>query len=130
MSKITDYVEAYNVGGFYIGYASILFRENNDPNTDLSSRHGFPYVLNSKNDGWFRKTEGIAQGYGLCINSIKITSRKPQLMGKFICYKAQIDYTSHEETPASDKFWVLVHQQFDIQEVLQYIEDNKKNWYP
>jgi hypothetical protein len=108
------------------GYASIGFRTA-DAGYVINHDN---FILNSKNDGWFRKDYGIAKGHGLCINDIKITSRVPILVGDFICYKAVIQYTNNDFEPKeeTDKFWVIVHKRFDIKDVMEYIQENKENW--
>lgn len=111
----------YCSGHVFIGYRF------SDARTDINRCN---YKLNGKGDGWFRKIEGVANGYGLAINTVKITSRQPQLIGDFIAYKAVIQYTANDETPAEDKFWIFVQKQFDIEEVLEYIELTQHNWFP
>lgn len=109
------------------GYVFIAYRTEHDAGYDINQNN---YKLNGKGDGWFRKIEGLCNGYGLAINAVKITSRKPQLVGDFIAYKAIIQFTANDETPAEDKFWIYVHKHFDIEEVLDYIEKTQHNWYP
>ena len=112
----------------YAGYASISFRQNNDPAYDIHR----VFVLNSHNDGWFRrdKQSGIMSGVGIAINSIKITSRNPQYLGNYVAHKCKIDYINNEEEQTSDIFWLYVHKNFTLEEVIKYIEDNQENWYP
>lgn len=125
---ILNFVEAYNIHNHYIGYVAITYRSTNNPSLDLVSCH--PYILNSKHDGWFRKNEGLADGYGLCINNVKITSRKPMVIGDFLAYKVAIDFTNNDEIDDNDIFWLYVENKFDIKDVMEYIEKTKDNWYP
>ena len=113
------------------GYIAIGFRTDK-AYYDINKTN---FELDSKLDGWFRKNEGRANGYGLCINYIKITNRKKhyqngnpnwvgESVGDFLCYKAEIDYTTNDFEPSDeiDKFWIFVHKQFDIEDVLEYIQ--------
>jgi hypothetical protein len=120
---ILDYNET--VGKHYLGYASISFRT-----TNFQSDTHKAFVLNSKNDGWFRKDNGIADGFGLCINEIKITSKTVQDMGSYLVYKCKIEYTDWEEYPETDLFWLYVHKNFELEEIMEYISENKEKWYP
>jgi hypothetical protein len=121
------------------GYISIGFRgtkSDYDINRDNFS-------LNGMNDGWFRKIDGLAKGHGLCINNIRVTNRKyhyfngePSFIcntvGDFLCYKAIIDYTNNDfdSKDETDLFWIFVHKNFALADVLDYIEENKEGWYP
>jgi len=93
---------------FCYGWVSIGFRKSNDPSYEFVN----PFVLNVEGDGWFRKPKdaGISAGYGLCINDIKITTRKEgTLVGSYIAYKAIIKYTTSdfEAEEAEDKFFLV-----------------------
>lgn len=125
--SILDYHKSVNAG-HYAGYASISYRINIDPAYDIHT----PFVLNSCGDGWFRKDKhaGVTAGCGLCINSIKITGRIHKHLGKYTALKCIIDFTDYNEEPATDKFWLFVHDDYTVEEVLQYIEDNKDKWVP
>lgn len=111
-----------------IGYASIAFRTEESYQTSCYKS----FILNSKNDGWFRKDEGIADGFGLCINEFKITSHKPVTMGAFNVYKCKINYTdwAYDSEIQNDFFWLYVHENFDLEEIINYINENKESWYP
>lgn len=114
----------------YLGYASISFRDNT-PN--MNSHRAF--VLNSKGDGWFRRDDkdSVSDGYGLVINEIKVTTRtNPIVMGNYNVYKCVITYVdwSWEAEEKKDFFWIYIHKNFDLSEILDYIEENKENWYP
>lgn len=123
--KFLDYKET--VGKYYLGYASLSFRT-----TNFQSDIHKAFVLNSKGDGWFRKDNGIADGYGLCINRIKITSKTVRDIGAYLVYKCKIEYTGNddEQTPETDLFWLYVHKNFEVEEILEYIKENKDKWYP
>lgn len=112
----------------YLGYAAISFRTTNFQSDSL-----LPFVLNSKGDGWFRRTEGNSDGYGLAINDFQITTRsEPITMGHYKVYKCKINFTdwSQEYKNETDFFWLYVHENFELEEILAYIEENKKDWYP
>ncbi|NCQ52030.1 hypothetical protein GW796_09075 [archaeon] len=127
--KIDDYPASRNIDNSAIGYAAIAFRENNDYVKALNV--DFPFILNSKNDTWFRKIEGKAKGYGLAIKDVKITSRKPMTMGNFDIYKASIKYIDDKtEEENIDNFWISVHNKFSIDDVINYIDKHKNKWVP
>ena len=127
--EFTNYKKAVS-NRSYLGYAAISFRDA-DPNRN--SHRAF--VLNSKDDGWFRRDDNnsIADGFGLAINEIKVTTRTaPVKMGNFNVYKVIIDYTdwSWEAKEERDFFWLYVHENFELKEILDYINENKENWRP
>ena len=126
--KMLDYKST--VGKYCNGYVGISFRTDK-PEYDINKNN---FILNSKFDGWFRKDSyaGVADGYGLMIRNIKITSRKPVLVGDFICHKAEIIYESNdfESSLVIDKFWVFVHKEFDIADVVEYIDSHINEWQP
>lgn len=119
-----DYTKSVNEK-YYLGYCAISFRDQS-PNGNSHRT----FVLNSKGDGWFRRTSGPGDGYGLCINDLKITSSKPNKMGDFNVYKCVINYINWNEEEARDFFWLYVHKNFELEEILEYIEENKHNWRP
>ena len=138
-TNMLNFYEGRYVHKYCNSFVAIGFRTDKI-NYDINKDN---FILNSKYDGWFRKAEGIANGHGLCINSIKITNRNKHYhngeptwvgehIGDFKCYKAEIQYTNNDFEPKeeTDKFWVIVHKKFDIKDVLEYIEQNKENWYP
>lgn len=110
------------------GYISIGFRSK-DADYDINKDN---FVLDGGNDGWFRKIDGIAKGYGLAINELKVTSKQFWVVGDFYCFKAKIAYTNWNWNPEDETglVWVFVHKAFEIEEVLEYIEENKEGWYP
>jgi hypothetical protein len=114
-----------------LGYASISFRKTTNPANPDELYTG--YICNSHGDGWFRKekSNSITSGYGLAINDVKVTSRKPIAIGKnFLAYKAKIEYINNEEQVETDMFWIYVHNSHTIEDVLNYIEDHQEEWYP
>lgn len=111
---------------YYIGYAAISFRIQNPSDDSFLA-----FVLNSEYDGWFRRVAGNSKGHGLCIKNLKISGKNPSVMGDFLVYKCKIDYIdSNDETKITDLFWLYVHKKFDIEDILEYIEENKHNWRP
>jgi hypothetical protein len=98
------------------------------------------YVLNGDGmDGWFRKMEGPAKGYGIAVRDIKLTSKKDKLDGTsspYERYDVKVTYLpSSEDTDDSNKYesslgWLWVHRDYSLEEVLEYIKKNMKNWTP
>ena len=130
LSEGAKFTEFNKSGKYYMGWVAIGFRKSNNPGRDIMN--GLTFGLNSKNDGWFRKTEGHANGYGLPLTSFKITSRSPVVLGDYYVYKAIGTYISFEddETIERDNFWLFIHKDYELSDVLTYIEKNNKNWRP
>jgi hypothetical protein len=137
MADMMDYKST--VGVYCNGYVAIGFRQNS-ADYDINKNN---FILNSCGDGWFRKDKnsGISSSHGLLIRNIKLTNRKKhfyngvpnvmgELVGDFICYKAEIEYETNDFDPevCYDKFWVFVHKTVDIKDVLCYINDHKNEW--
>jgi len=115
-------------GDFYpylCGAASIEFRHKAPYTNSI-------YILNGMGDGWFRATEYIAKGYGLAIVSIKVTSTKPTIFHHTRVYKAKMSYIPphfEEVKDAEDAFiYIHVHNDYTIEDVLNYINSNSKKW--
>jgi hypothetical protein len=57
-------------------------------------------------------------------------------MGQYRAYKAKIKYLPNREDNDDgtnyevDNFWVLVHEKFELKDVLDFIDRNKKSYYP
>jgi hypothetical protein len=112
----------------YIGYASISFRSKKY-NDDVN--RGPNYILNEKGDTWFRSREGNSKGYGLCIRSVKVTGRKAETFGNFKVYKANMDWLNNQdEEIKAEPIWIVVHENFDLDDVLNYIKKNSHKWVP
>jgi hypothetical protein len=122
--EFTNYSKS-RIERYCVGYASIAFRESNDPSYALNNN---PFVLNSKNDGWFRKVDGNSAGFGIAINDFKITSKNPIKIGHFYAYKCKISYTNWAWEPEEEKdfFWLFVHQNFEVEEIVEYINDHDR----
>jgi hypothetical protein len=97
---------------------------------------GWTYWLSR--DGWFRKKEGQAKGYGLMIRSVSTGTKPVEITPHFKVYRATMSYLP-TETPMDtdrddvgvwekDKFYVIVHNNYTIQEVKKYIENNMSKW--
>jgi hypothetical protein len=116
---------------YLAGYVFIEFRNdyhgNNKKPTFINT-----YILNSQDDGWFRRTEGKLKGYGLAINELKLTSTAPKQIGSFKAYCAKMKYISfNDENEIEEEFiWLVVHDRFDIVDVLEHIKENVDLWYP
>lgn len=118
-----------------IGYAAIQFRNEAHDSVNWPNGCRSWYVLNGLDDGWFRCNDGyIAHGYGLAINSFKVTSHKSEIFGAGRVYKAKMEYTmeytNNREEEDSALVWLFVHEDTTLEDVLKYIEENKANWYP
>lgn len=137
---ITDFNQTRNTFKSAIGFAAIGFRGTESADYAINQNN---FYLNAAGDGWFRKDKyaGIASGYGLMIRNIKITNRKKhyhngepsfvgQEIGNFVAYKASIIYETNdfESEVVEDKFWVFVHKQFDIKDVVEYIDTHINEW--
>lgn len=125
MRSMLDY-SASVAARYCNGFVAIGFREN-PAEADINRDN---YILNSMGDGWFRRVYGIAKGHGLCLNSIKITSRSPKLVGDFYCHKAKINFTYPDGDLGTDFFWLYIHEDYDLEQVLTYIEIHKHEWRP
>ncbi len=140
IKKIAKQITAYDKGiidyrksrseGVYLGYAAIAFRDKAKP--DASA---YEYILNGTGDGWFRKVEGNAKGYGLCIIQVKVKSKKGQHYGpKYIVYKAMMKYIPSDKEEEEDAevhpIWIFVHNDFELEDVLSYIQQNSNKWRP
>lgn len=118
--------------GHYAGYVFIVFREGSK---DVHLGTGGEYTLNGKGDTWFRKLEDHpagTKGYGLAITEFKITSRNPEVRGNFNVYKATIKYIpiSDENSTDTATIFLWVHKNFELKDVLSYIDQNKHSWRP
>ena len=111
------------------GYVSIEFKSGNNTKYPLFN---VSYVLNGTGDGWFRRIEGIGKGMGLAITDLKLTSPKPLVVGDFNAYNVKITYISHndEDVKESGLAWLLVHNRFDIEQVLRFIQKKEGTWVP
>jgi hypothetical protein len=115
----------------YIGFAAVQFRNEAQDSVKYPNGAHSWYVLNGLGDGWFRCNDGYnAHGYGLAINSFKVTSKKSEIFGDGHIYKAKMEYTTHQEEPDSAMMWLFVHKNTTLEAVLEYIETNKDSWYP
>ena len=115
---------------FYAGYVFIKFREGNKHDAVKSE-----YTLNGKGDSWFRKLEDHpwgTKGFGLAIKSFKITSRTPQVHGHFNVYKGSITYIPNDDEDVTEtgSIWLWVHKDYELQDVLDYVNKHKGSWKP
>lgn len=115
------------------GYVQMVFGQ-----TRSSWATSEPYILNSYNDGWLRKTAGIAKGYGLAIRQIKLNAKQFET-GFFNVYKVTIKYLPYEfDDPDDDhsgnwetgKMQLWVYFEFDAKDVIKYIESRIKTYIP
>ena len=128
MTDFTHYHQSRREG-YCIGYVSLTFRQDNTPIRDVNC--GNPFILNNHDDTWFRRTEGISKGYGLCIKNVKVTANAPKTMGDFNCYKVKVDYIGwNSENLLSEFMWLTIHEDFSLNSVLEYIDKHKENWIP
>ena len=105
------------------------------------------YILNAKNDTWFRRTEGIGKGYGLLLRDLKVGNKSVSKTDTFNIYRARITYWPegysgkfggddwHEEDDkpanwekADGLLWII--STVDKDEVMGYINKNMSKWRP
>ena len=95
-----------------------------------------PYILDFKRDGWFRKSEGVAKGYGAMLRSIRISGSKTKTWGSGSLLSVILTYLPHtadEDDPKlyeSSKGFLYVHNSVEAQDVVDYINANKSKWVP
>ena len=95
-----------------------------------------PYILDVKHDGWFRKSEGVAKGYGTALRSIKLSGSKTKTWGTGSLLPILLTYLPHtadEEDPKlyeKSKGFLYVHNSVEAKEVVDYINANKSKWVP
>lgn len=112
------------------GYVFIKFREGGKH--DYSKAE---YTLNGTGDTWFRKLDNFpkgTKGYGLAVQSFKVTSRSPQTQGDYNVYKGTITFIPDGEEDSLDTgtVWLWVDKNYELDDVLAYINKNKGNWKP
>ena len=68
----------------------------------------------------------------MAIQDIKITSRNPQKRGDFQVYKGKITYipVADDEGLDTGNIFLWIDKDYDLDEVLAYINKNKHNWKP
>jgi hypothetical protein len=95
-----------------------------------------PYILDVKHDGWFRKSEGVAKGYGVMLRGIKLSGRKTKEWATGSLLPVMVTFlplTQDEEDPKqyeTSKGFLYVHNSVDAKEVVDYINANKSKWVP
>lgn len=130
LEDFTDYPPYYSKGSIPIGYVFIKFREGGKHDVAKSE-----YILNSMGDTWFRKVEDHpkgTKGYGLAIQDLKVTSKTPMQYGRSNAYKASIKYTpvSDENTIETASVWLYIYNEYELKDVLKYINLHKNKWKP
>lgn len=122
MVSLTDYNQSL-IEKRYLGVAAINFR-NDNPNVDSWNS----FILNSMNDGWFRRIEGNSKGYGLQIQSLKITGKIPIEWPCYYVYKGKIKYLDFSNEIKFGKVWVFLDKNFNPNDLINYIDQNKCKW--
>jgi len=127
-----DTILTYPTSDSTIGYVMFTFGAKAPIDGD--------YILNLKNDGWFRRPEDKrGAGYGLAIRDIQIDKNNPNrnfLESKFNVYKCKVKFlpsTEDEDNPARydrGTGWLWVNKRFTIDEVEKYIKYNMNKWQP
>lgn len=111
-----------------LGFAAIYLTRENPNLLD-------PYILDAKRDGWFRKIEGKAKGYGLMVRSVKLSGRKTKewasgsltaVIVTFLPLTQDTDDGVYEES----KGYLYVHNSIDAHKVIDYINTHKSEWVP
>ncbi len=123
----TDYKE-FKDQGFYNGACALTYREPSDTEVDCS-RTGF--ICNSTGDGWFRKDEGIAKGYGLAIKSMRVTASPKHWGSATMMVKVKVTHIDDRtEETVSSLFWLTYHNNVTLESITDYIFENSMNWRP
>lgn len=136
-------VSGHDYGHSVIGAAGFSYRD--DRVFDMV------YGLNSHNDGWFRRTEGQAAGYGLAIQDFRISSNKdlwaPENLvrskntdgnGNKLYYKrykcvATVEYfdgDGESEGTSKETMYITIASCYTPEDILKYIKANKSKWKP
>jgi hypothetical protein len=95
-----------------------------------------PYILDVKRDGWFRKSEGIAKGYGVMLRNVKLSGRKTKEWGSGSLTAVLVTYLPHTDEDDDPKLYetskgyLYVHNSIDAHEVIDYINTHKNKWIP
>jgi hypothetical protein len=112
-----------------MGFAAIYISREN---TSLVA----PYILDIKRDGWFRKSEGVAKGYGIMLRSIKLSGSKTKTWGTGSLLPILLTYLPHTADEEDLKLYekskgfLYVHNSVETQDVIDYINANKSKWVP
>jgi hypothetical protein len=112
-----------------MGFAAIYISREN---TSLVA----PYILDIKRDGWFRKSEGVAKGYGIMLRSIKLSGSKTKTWGTGSLLPILLTYLPHTADEEDLKLYekskgfLYVHNSVEAQDVIDYINANKSKWVP
>lgn len=98
------------------------------------------YQLNVENDGWFRiwskDPVSTGKGYGLAIRDIRTTTRAMELIDGYNVFQVKVQFlpsSEDQDDPAlyeTGLAWLYVHENFTIDEVLDYIKRHKDSWVP
>lgn len=134
VQKYLDYYKSLSIDqdvitGYYIGLAGITFDKN---------LTGVFYALNGTGDTWFRRIEGLGKGYGLLLRSLKPIKKLTKDTGDFDMWLAKIVYVPFESSDSAewkslavDSYaYIYVNKAFDVQDVIDYFNENKGNYVP
>jgi len=134
--KVQKYLDNYRslsidqeISGYYVGLAGITFEKN------LS---GVCYVLNGTKDTWFRRIEGLGKGYGLLLRNLKPIKKLKNALGDFDMWLAKVIYVPFECSDSAEwkslavesYAYIYVNKAFDVQDVIDYFNENKGNYRP
>ena len=123
---------------FSVGFAMLPMRafQNN------TNRMAFMYNYDRK-DGWFRKIEGVGEGYGLMLRSVKLSTKKMPIVwgnGSFSLYPVNTTYLPgeyDEDDPTKyvkAQMTMFINRDIDYsakpEDVIAYCNKNKNNWIP
>lgn len=108
----------------------------------INSRLSTKGVYNiDPDDGWFRKTENPAKGYGLMLRDVKLSSKKmPTVENGISVYPVNITFLPadvDEDDPSEYKkvqASMFINDNIDssvtADDVIRYVNKNKDNWIP
>lgn len=122
-----------------LGWSSLFYRNSNNPQRD--HLRGVVYVLNAGGDGWYRGNDPrLHTQVGLSLVSLKITSKDPVQWPQGRLYKCRVNHIEtdgdfnkpieQQEYETSDPMWLYVANEFELEDVLKYINQNSKKWRP
>jgi hypothetical protein len=100
------------------------------------------YTYDIQGDKWFRSTFGLSKGYGLLVKDLKIT---PKQKTQFIAttsernaYPITLKLVNNEDASLPDwdkhytkeKYWLIISNKEDVDNVIKDINKQSKNWTP
>jgi hypothetical protein len=113
---------------YCIGYAALAFKQDT-PGSDCNRA----FICNETGDGWFRRDNcsGPSSGHGLSIIQIEVLKNKVKVVGDFQVHSVKLILLGNNEIDITEEsFWLYIHKDFSLAEVLRYIYLNSYKWRP